>query len=158
MQKIAAIAAGLLLAAGALAQDGAPRRETVGVDAHYQSSEGNEAWSGAFSYGRIVMNNLEIAGAYTFNGGNHGTTKVQGLQIIGRQWFGTFARADSIAPFVQVAGGFEFADSKYENVLGLGGGVGMFVSNQSELRLTAKREWGGFADATRIDAGYYYHF
>lgn len=158
MKKIAACATGLLLASSIFAQDGAPRRETVGVDAHYQSSEGNEAWSGALSYGRIVMNNLEVAGAYTFEGSNNGGTRVQGLQLIGRQWFGMFGRADSIVPFVQIGAGFEFANSKYENVLGLGAGIGMFVSNQSELRLTAKREWGGFADATRVDAGYYYHF
>jgi hypothetical protein len=158
MQKIAALAAGLLLATGALAQDAGSRRETVGVDAHYMSAQGNDSWSGAFSYGRLIMSNLEIAGAYTFSGGNHGADKVQGLQGIGRQWFGTFGRADSIVPFVQLGVGLEFANSKYENVVGLGGGVGMFVSNQSELRLTAKREWGGFVDATHVDMGFYYHF
>ena len=158
MQKFAAIAAGLLLATSAIAQDTAPRRETVGVDAHYESSRGSESWSGALSYGRLVMSNFEVAGAYTFEGSNNGGNRFQGLQVIGRQWFGTFGRADSIVPFVQLGAGFEFANSKYENVVGLGAGVGMFVSSQSELRLTAKREWGGFADTSRIDAGYYYHF
>lgn len=158
MHKMTAFAAAALLSINAFAQDAAPRRETVGVDAHYVSSGGNASWSGALSYGRLVINNLEVAGAYTFEGGDHGASKLQGLQLIGRQWFGTYGRADSVTPFVQIAGGFEFANSKYENVLGLGGGVGMFVSNQSELRLTLKRELGGFVDATRMDAGYYYHF
>ena len=158
MHKIAALAAGLLVASGAIAQDAGSRRETVGVDAHYMTAEGNDTWSGAFSYGRLIMSNLEIAGAYTFSGGNRGADKIQGLQAIGRQWFGTFGRADSIVPFVQLGVGLEFANSKYENVVGLGAGIGMFVSNQSELRLTAKREWGGFVDATHVDAGFYYHF
>ena len=157
VKKMIALATGLLAAGTAFAQDAA-RRETVGVDAHYESTEGHRVWSGDFSYGRLFMNRLEIAGAYTIKGANHGVSKVQSLQVIGRQWFGSFAKADSVTPFLQVSGGFEFANSKYENVVGVGAGLGLFVSNQSELRMTLKSEWGGFADSTRFDAGYYYHF
>lgn len=157
-KKVAAIVASLLLSASAVAQESAARRETVGVDAHYVSTEGNREWSGDFSYGRLFMNRLEIAGAYTVTGTNRGDSKVQTLQAIGRQWFGNFAKADSVTPFVQVAVGFEFANSRYENMVGVGAGIGMFVSNQSELRMTLKGEWGGFYDTTRFDAGYYYHF
>ncbi|HET6718156.1 MAG TPA: hypothetical protein VFH22_00830 [Rhodocyclaceae bacterium] len=156
--KLATVAAGLLLAFNAVAQEGSPYRETVGVDAHYESSDGDRAWSGDFSYARLFMNRLEIAGAYSFKGGNHDTTKVQSLQAIGRQWFGPIAQANTVSPFVQVAAGMEFANSHYENVVGVGAGLGFFVNNQSELRLTLKGEWGGFKDSTRLDAGYYYHF
>jgi hypothetical protein len=157
-KKLSTVAAGLLLAFNAAAQEGALYRETVGVDAHYESTDGNRVWSGDFSYARLFMNRLEIAGAYTFRGGNHDTTKVQSLQVIGRQWFGPIAQANTVSPFVQVAAGLEFANSKYENVVGVGAGLGFFVGNQSELRLTLKGEWGGFKDSTRLDAGYYYHF
>ena len=162
MKKFIAALAILAGATGAFANDGV-KRESVGVDIHYQSTSGagtNEAWSGELSYGRIVMPNLEIGGAYSFEGADNGleTQKAQGLNLVLRQWFGTYGRSDAIVPFVQLSGGFEFADSKYENVVGLGLGVGMFVSNQSDLRLTLKRDWGGFVDATRLDAGYYYHF
>lgn len=156
-KKIAAVATGLLLSVNAFAQE-STYRETVGVDAHYESRDGVRDWSGDVSYARLFMNRLEVAGAYSNKGGNRGAQKIQGLQVIGRQWFGAFAKANSITPFVQVAAGFEFSDSKYENVVGVGAGLGLFVSDQSELRLTLKREWGGFADSTRLDAGYFYHF
>jgi hypothetical protein len=157
-RMIAAVAAGLLLSAGALAQETVTHRETVGVDGHYETREGVRTWSGDFSYARLFMNRLEVAGAYSVKGGNRGVAKVQGLQVIGRQWFGPIAKAETISPFLQVGAGFEFSDSKYENVVGVGAGLGMFVNNQSELRLSLKREWGGFADSTRMDVGYFYHF
>ena len=161
VKKIVALLAGLAsasLVTSALAQDTGSRRETVGVDIHYESVEGDSGWSGELSYARLFMNKLELGGAYTFRGANHGGQKFQSLQIIGRQWFGTYAKADAVTPFVQISGGFDFADSRYENFIGVGGGIGVFVSNQSELRFTLKGEWGGFVDSTRFDAGYYYHF
>ena len=85
-------------------------------------------------------------------------TKVQSLQVFGRQWLGPVAMANTVSPFIQLAGGLEFSNSQYENVAGVGAGLGFFVSKQSELRLTLKGEWGGFADSTHLDAGYYYHF
>ena len=157
-KHIAAVAAGLLLAVAVSAQEGATYRETVGIDGHYESSDGDRRWSGDISYGRMVMSRLEIAGAYSFRGGNHGETKVQSLQVLARQWFGPVGRADTMAPFVQLATGLEFSNGHYDNVVGAGAGLGFFVSNQSELRLTLKGEWGGVNDFTRLDAGYYYHF
>lgn len=156
MKRLIAAVAGSVLAFGVLA-DESGRRETVGVDAHYNSVEGHGTWAGELSYTRLFMPKLEVGGAYTF-AGEEGMGRVQGLQLIGRQWFGPVAQVDRVSTFVQLMVGMEFAKGKYENLFGVGAGVGMFVSNQSELRLTLKGERVDKEDRTRFDAGYYYHF
>ena len=93
MKKITSILAGLLVCGSAFANEGI-KRETVGVDGHYAAQEGGaRTWAGSLSYGRLVMSNFEVAGAYTFEG-TRGVSRTQGLQLIGRQWFGTFGRTD----------------------------------------------------------------
>jgi hypothetical protein len=135
------------------------RLESVGVDAHYESRENDvDIWSGSIQYARVVVSNFEVGVAYTFAGSDPGDGTTQGLQLIGRQWFGPYPKANTITPFVELAAGLELAHGKYENTLAGGAGVGMFVSDQSELRLTLKHAWGGFEDVTRLDAGFFYHF
>lgn len=161
MKKVLLTLVALAVAQSALAQDGAKRRETIGIDGHYSTSDNFDSWAGALSYSRLALSKLEIGAAYAFEGskvGNARASRLQSLQVFGRQWFGPVAQADTVVPFLQAAAGMEFADSKYENIVGLGGGVGIFVSSQSEFRFTFKGEWGGFADRTRVDAGYFYHF
>lgn len=149
---------GLMLSGAAMVANAGSGEESMGVDVHYQSGEQVDVWSGSLSYGRVVVNNFEAGGAYTFSGSKPGNGTIQGLQIFGRQWFGPYPKANQVIPFLEVAGGFEFYDGSYKNTLGLGGGVGMFVSGQSELRFTLKGVFGGFERVTRMDAGYYYHF
>lgn len=160
-KRLRAVAFGLAVGSacfGAFAADGAPRAETVGVDAHYASGDDVDTWSGSLSYARLVVSNLEVGVAYTFAGSDPGNGTTQGLQLVGRQWFGPYPKANTITPFVELAAGLEFSHGKYENTLAAGAGVGMFVSDQSELRLTVKHSWGGFEDVTRMDAGYFFHF
>lgn len=161
MKKLLLTLAALAVTHGALAQDGAKRRETLGIDGHYSTSDNFDSWAGALAYSRLALPKLDIGAAYAFEGskvGNARATRLQSLQLIGRQWFGPVGQADAVVPFLQASAGLEFAESKYENIVGLGGGVGIFASAQSEFRFTFKGEWGGFADRTRVDAGYFYHF
>ena len=158
MKKIAGalMALGLLASTNVMAID---RAETVGVDMHYQDRENDKAvWSGSLSYARLVVKNLEVGVAYTFDGSDMSKNTLQGLQLVGRQWFGPYPKANNAIPFVEIAGGLEFSDGSYKNSGTVGAGIGLFVNDQSELRITLKQTWGGFQDVTAFNTGFYYHF
>lgn len=159
-KQVRALAFGLAvgLAAAGTANASGTFSESIGVDAYYVSGDHADAWAGSISYARIVASNFEVGVAYSFAGTDPGDGTVQGLQLLGRQWFGLYPRANTITPFVELAAGLEFADGKYENTIGAGLGLGVFVTDQTELRVSLRQTWGGFEDTTRMNVGFFYHF